>query len=123
MRLNFTIGTNSWIIGRALADLHPEAEYMEHSAGQTLVVERLKVERKQLDEAVSKVKVIAGTKETEGERATMIELFDAPAGDLLKFTDESWKEFEGWLKQHGQVVQETAGCIEIEDGGNRREPQ
>ena len=117
MILRFNASTSSWIIGRALADLNPDAVYTEYVTSQTLKIDRLKVDKQALNEALSKVKLITGPESTKLGEAAVVGFREEPAGDEFKFDEEAWREFKAWLKTKGNLVSETNDYIELMDSG------
>jgi hypothetical protein len=99
--------------GRALANLNPQAHYIEDSYGQVLELDSLKVSRQELNDAISKVGLITGSKNTKTEFGTIIELDEEPAGNQFQMAEEQWRSFKKWLKQHGELIEDSGEIIHI----------
>jgi hypothetical protein len=123
MNFHFTMATESWIIGKALAILLPDAKYVENRAvdGQEVIVSHARINKDSLNEAISKVKICCSTSsksvKTEylGIPATVITIEEEFAGDRFKMNDISWTQFKDWVREHGEVMFESKNTIEIKD--------
>ena len=121
MDFNFTMATGSWIIGKALSQLFPDKFYEEVDLGQTLRTSHLKITRQQLNDALAKVEIAAGSSEAQketfyGQPVTVIEIKTEPAGDKFKLSDDTWHVFKEWVRTHGEVMFEDEETIEVKEG-------
>lgn len=115
MRLTFTIATDSWIVGKALSQLHPQAEYREEGMYQSLDLPSLVMSREQLNIAISQVGLITGSTTAKRAGITVIELEEEPAGDKFAFDDKTWLQFKQWLGSCGEITEESDDYIVVAD--------
>ena len=106
VKLHFGMETSSWIIGKAIAEMC-DLNYDDDTIGFL----RMTFDKDKLNDAISKVMLVTGSKETQQGNVKVIELLDSPAGDEYKLSDEGWREFKKWLASHGEVESETDNTI------------
>ena len=113
VKLHFSWATSSWIVGKALAEMH-DLRYDD----DTISFIRMSFDKDKLNEAISKVELITGNSPTtHHENITIIEMAGEPAGDKYKMDDAQWQVFKSWLKEHGGTLEETENTITIAENG------
>ena len=108
VNLHFGMPTGTWIIGKALSEMH-DLDYDNDSISFI----KMTFNKDKLNEAISKVKLITGSKQTQQGSITCIEMLESPAGDEYKLSDEAWPQFKEWLALHGKTEAETDNSITI----------
>lgn len=112
VRLHFGMATGSWIVGKALSEMH-DLRYDDDTIGFI----RMRFEKDKLNEAIGKVRLITDSKQTQHGNVNVIEMIDEPAGDEYKLSDEAWQKFKAWLKEHGETLEEMDNMIVIAEHG------
>jgi len=114
VKLHFGMATGSWIVGKALAEMHD----LRYKVGEeTIGFIKMGFDKDKLNEAISKVELITGNKQSQHGCINVIELISEPAGDKFKMDDAQWHVFKEWLKQHGETLEETDKTITIAEYG------
>lgn len=112
IELHFNMATDSWIVGKAIAEMH-DLRYDDETIGFI----RMRFDKEKLNEAINKVELITGSKQSQHGCINVIEMISEPAGNQFKMDDAQWQKFKEWLKQHGETLEETENTITIAEHG------
>jgi len=112
VELHFGWATHGWVVGKALSEMH-DLRYDDDAIGFI----KMGFDKDKLNDAISKVMLITGNKVTQHGNITVNDMIESPAGDQFKMDDTQWKKFKEWLKEHGEILEETDNTIAIAEHG------